>query len=169
VRAFCGADALGLQGITVSSRWNFGTPRQQGWSAHYGSRGGGDFLGGVGYFGDMTHAGNGHSCSGGFSDSECQKIRDSLTNLRSHPDEMCRSLGVRSTRRFINGLFAMKGTFLNPVNWAGRFQGDSTFLSRIAFRTGELGATITHEEAHHQGVYNQDLAELAAQTCKGPI
>ena len=88
-------------------------------------------------------------CEGGFSQAQCDAIRDALKWLRDHKDPDCKAMGDSATARFNDGKFVHDST---TTDYGYMYTGkDSTWLGDSAFDPGELANTIAHEESHHQG------------------
>ncbi len=165
IRKACGAGngSIALPGVAGSARWD---PFAQGNSilSRLMARSD-DMLAGIGY------PLNGHACTGGFSDERCQSIRDALTQLRTHASTICVKLGQGATRRFTQGLFkyTRRNTYGAVFTPEGQtLPADTTFLGRLAFKPGQLGNTIAHEESHHLGV-GHPAAYDYGDSCAGSI
>ena len=126
-----------------------------------GVNGSGDwFYSLVGSLGSAWQAGFARTCRGGFSAPQCVLLAARLAELALSNDRLCRTLGIRATRRFQMGRFRLHaGYFGDPAErTVGMAHAEQIWrvgtleLSDELFPGGResrlLRGTIAHEEAH---------------------
>lgn len=99
---------------------------------------------------------------------QCDRLRDTLRNLATHfAGTECEGIIANAQDRFdsqVAGVGYRDGGTSSTI-W-GYILASEPGITRITSMGYEdLGPTAIHEEAHHQGVENEELAEAVGTGC----